>query len=92
MLTFLTEVYEEDRQFFAREVLVNPDHINFAREDSNIMKRLKETGSLKDLDDRAKFTRLFINRGNMGQEILVVGYIEVIFKKFSKASKTLLKD
>lgn len=92
MLATLTEVYEENRRFYAREVLVNMDHINFAREDPNIFIQIFESGSFKDLDARARFTRLFINRGNMGHEMVVFGTIDEVNKKFNKSSKVLLKD
>lgn len=92
MLVTLTEVYEENRIFNFREVLVNLDHVNFAREDPYILLKVFESKSISGLDERVKFTRLFINRGNMGQELVVVGSLEEINKKFLKTSKTLLKD
>jgi hypothetical protein len=87
MLTPLLEIYEENRQFHIREVLVNVDHINFAREDITLNEKMRDTKTLKELDERVKFTRLFINRGNMGHEMVVIGTIEDLNKKFFKSHK-----
>jgi len=86
------EVYEENRNFSLREILINPDHISHAREDNDFLVRVKESNSL-GIDERARYTRLFIDRGNMGAEIVVVGSIADLNKKFNKLSqKVILKD
>jgi hypothetical protein len=89
----VTEVYEDNQKFSLREILVNPDHISHAREDYYVPTRIKETNSLLELNDHVSFTRLFIDRGNMGTEIVIVGSIADINKKFNKLSqKVILKD
>ena len=79
MLIRLTEVCQNAytvptaEDYTLREVFINPEHVVMIREESR-MKSLNEQGKLhKDLDENHRFTRLTINRGHTGTEIVVVG-------------------
>ncbi len=77
-LVRLTEVCHNaalttQKKYTLREVFVNPEHVVMIREESN-MKQLNERGDLlPDLNTEHRFTKLTINRGHTGTEIVVVG-------------------
>ena len=73
-----------------REVFVNPEHVVMIREESR-MRQLNEQGKLsKDLDVAHRFTKLTINRGHTGTEIVVVGAPHIIEGTLNQ-TKTLLR-
>ena len=81
MLVKLTEVYNNGavttRQLYSlREVFVNPEHVVMVREEKR-MKELNENGKVAaGLDTAHQFSKLTINRGLAGTEIVVVGSFE----------------
>ena len=102
MLKKLIEIYNQKsfasvcdnkREVFSvREVYINPEHVVMIREEKR-MKRLNEAGEVADgLDKNHKFSKITINRGQVGTEIIVVGSPEIIEKTLKdKNSKTLLR-
>ncbi len=73
-----------------REVFVNPEHVVMIREEAN-MQNLNEQGSLMEgLDPAHRFTKLTINRGHTGTEIVVVGAPHIIENTLNQ-TRTLLK-
>lgn len=77
-LVKLTEVCHNStlttkQDYTLREVFVNPEHVVMIREEAR-MQQLNEQGLLaEELDPSHKFTKLTINRGQTGTEIVVVG-------------------
>jgi hypothetical protein len=97
MLIKLTEVCNNGaittRQTYTlREVFVNPEHVVMIREESR-MKQLNEQGLLPlELNKDHRFSKLSINRGHTGAEIVVVGAPEVIEVTLNdSATKQLLR-
>ena len=82
-LVKLTEVCHNNtlttsQDYTLREVFVNPDHVVMIREEAR-MKQLHEQGHLpSELDPAHRFTKLTINRGHTGTEIVVVGGPDLI--------------
>ena len=78
MLVKLTEVCQNKAQttksdYTKREVFVNPEHVVMIREEAR-MQSLNEQGLLPEgLKSEHQFTKLTINRGHTGTEIIVVG-------------------
>ena len=61
-----------------REVFVNPEHVVMIRDEAR-MQQLHERGELPpDLNVNHRFTKLTINRGHTGTEIVVVGAPDLI--------------
>ena len=84
-MTKLIEVYKQLNDYLLREVYVNPKHIVAMRQDDRMNSVLKE-GKLPDqLDQRQDFTKLYVDRGNTGIDITVVGDLTI------KKILTLLK-
>jgi len=84
MLVRLTEVCKNNtlttrqNDYSLREVFVNPEHVVMIREES----RLKEINQQVPLTEGLKqdhcFTKLTINRGHTGTEIVVVGAPDIV--------------
>lgn len=100
MLVTLTEVCEAQKgrsirnyepTFTLRQVAVNPDHVIYVREDTSAHKLLHEGRLPEGLDDRTRFSRVTINRGHTGSDLIVVGAPEQIQEKLLMSSKQMLK-
>ena len=64
---------EKKNSFTLREVTINPSYVVCVREDSRTRQLLAE-GRLPDgLDRRQQFTRIYMDRGQSGIDIVVVG-------------------
>ena len=96
MLIKLTEVCPNgavttQQQYTLREVLVNPEHVIMIREESRI-RNLHEQGLLHSgLDPNHRFSKLTINRGHNGTDIVVVGAPELVEEQLKTSSHQLLK-
>jgi len=94
MLIKLTEVCNNGaitmRQTYTlREVFVNPEHVVMVREESR-MKQLNEQGMLpSELNKDHRFSKLIINRGHTGSEIVVVGAPDIIEAALNKTKQIL---
>tara|TARA_R110002020_G_scaffold295713_1_gene511265 strand:- start:3010 stop:3300 length:291 start_codon:yes stop_codon:yes gene_type:complete len=95
MLIKLTEVCHNSalttqQNYTLREVFINPEHVVMIREEAR-MRRLNEEGMLPvGLNNEHRFTKLTINRGHTGTEIVVVGAPEVVENSLN-VQKQLLK-
>jgi len=95
MLIKLTEVcvngtYSTSQNYLLKEIFINPDHVIMIREEARI-KQLNEQGHVhKDLSPSHEFSKLTINRGNTGTEIVVVGGPSHIETKLNKPRKKQL--
>jgi hypothetical protein len=96
MLIKLTEVCTNgacttQQDYTLKEVFINPDHVIMIREEAR-MKHLNEQGLLdKDMSPTHEFSKLTINRGNTGTEIIVVGGPKIIETMLNKNNKQLLR-
>ena len=90
-MTKLVEVYKQLNDYMLREVYVNPKHIVAMRQDDRMTSVLRE-GKLPDqLDQRQDFTKLYVDRGNTGIDITVVGDLNTIKEKLGLDNRSLLK-
>ncbi len=93
-LVRFTEVYHNNtlttqQNYTLREVYVNPEHVVMIREEAR-MKQLNEEGGLpSELNDDHSFTKLTINRGHTGTEIVVVGAPHIIETTLNSSSQLL---
>jgi hypothetical protein len=95
MLVKLTEVCQNNtltskqQAYTLREVFINPEHVVMIREEAR-MQQLREQGALpENLSDSHKFTKLTINRGHTGTEIVVVGAPDIIEKSLNQNKQVL---
>ena len=77
-LVKLTEVRHSNtltsrNNYTLQEVFVNPEHVIMIREDARL-RQINESGAIDpELKPEHRFTKLTINRGQTGTEIVVVG-------------------
>lgn len=92
MLLNLIEVHEEvihhnkaegKKYYHLREVVINKHFITFMREDTVTQGYLQEGRLPEGLKKDQKFTRISIARGNIGQDITVVGDLQHITNLFN---------
>ena len=94
MLVKLTEVCNNgavttNKMYSLREVFINPEHVVMIREEKR-MKELNERGKVATgLDDAHQFSKLTINRGQAGTEIIVVGSPEVVENTLKNSNQLL---
>ena len=95
MLVRLTEVCQNNmltskkQAYTLREVFINPEHVVMIREESR-MRKLNEQGELpENLNEAHRFTKLTINRGHTGTEIVVVGSPDIIEKSLNQNKKLI---
>ena len=95
MLVKLTEVCNNAavtslHQYTLRDIFINPEHVVMIREERRL-REINEGGSvLAGLDTNHRFSKLTLNRGTTGTEIVVIGAPEIIETQL-KSSKVLLK-
>ena len=98
MITKLIEIYNPvsasnsgTSPWKLREIFINAEHVVAMRPD-NMMDRLLHEGKLPgDLDKRQSFTKIYLNRGQTGIDITVVGEPEMVEQKLYHSRKQLLK-
>ncbi len=95
MIVKLTEIYETNKEtagsrYSFREVFVNPEHIVCLREDEKY-KRLLSENRLGELNESQSFTKIYMNRGQSGIDVVVIGEPSHVQEKLGLAEKQLLK-
>jgi hypothetical protein len=82
-------------RFHLREIYISPEHIVMVREDTTVHKYLAESkDTLPDLSRAVGFSKLTINQGTTGQQIVVVGSVNSIYEKIESSkirNKQLLR-
>tara|TARA_Y100000296_G_C5175056_1_gene259601 strand:- start:1548 stop:1859 length:312 start_codon:yes stop_codon:yes gene_type:complete len=81
MVVKFTEVYETTnlhtknatRKYSLREIFINPGQVVCIRMDPGFKERLFEGELPKGLDKRQEFSRIYLNRGQVGLDIVVIG-------------------
>ena len=77
------------QNYTLQEVFVNPEHVVMIREEAR-MQQLNEQGVLPEkLSESHRFTKLTINRGHTGTEIVVVGAPNIIEKSLNDTKKLI---
>jgi len=77
--------------FSLREVFINPEHVVCVRTDPTFKRKLMEGILPETLDNRQEFSRIYLNRGQVGLDVVVVGDASSIEEKLNIGNKKLLK-
>ncbi len=94
MLVKLTEVCANgavttSQQYTLREILINPEHVIMIREEAR-MRNLNEQNLLAaGLNPDHGFSKLTINKGHTGTDIVVVGAPEIVEQQLQRTPKLL---
>ena len=94
-LVKLTEVCHNNtlttqQDYTLREVFVNPEHVVMIIEDSRLGQLNESNSLLPGMDKNHKFTKLTINRGQTGTEIVVVGAPQIV-EEMLQQNKRLIR-
>jgi len=89
-LVKLVEVYESSTGHILREVYVNPKHVVSLREDARFMKKLREGQLPPELRGEHVFTKVTIDKGSTGLEIVVIGSPGIVEAKLRGDGRELL--
>ena len=80
MIIKLVEVFESTSRsrdaktsYCLREVYINPDHVVCLREDLSMKRKLEADMLPEDMNPNQQFTRVSLNRGHSGIDLVVVG-------------------
>tara|TARA_R100000664_G_scaffold34022_1_gene53498 strand:+ start:1665 stop:1958 length:294 start_codon:yes stop_codon:yes gene_type:complete len=96
MLVRLTEIFSNGavttpNTYTLREVFVNPEHVVMIREERRL-KEMNERGVINEnLNKNHRFSKLTINRGQSGTDIVVIGAPDLIETKLQRSTKQLLR-
>ena len=86
----LVEVYENSKGYVLREVYVNPKHVVSLREDSRFRSKLDEGKMPIELSDEHVFTKMTLDKGTTGLEIVIVGPPSAVESKLRMRGRELL--
>ena len=86
----LIEIHETSKGHILREVYVSPKHVVSLREDMRFRQKLEEGKLPSELDSTHFFTKLTLDKGFTGLEIVVVGAPSLIESKLNSPGKELL--
>jgi hypothetical protein len=85
------EIIKDRNNFSLREVFINPTHVVSLREDGFMKRNLKEGKLPSDLDLRQDFTKITLNKGTTGQELIVIGAPTLVENKLNGSPQELLR-
>ena len=90
--THLSSSVDKAGRFTLKEVSINPEYVVCVREEERMTRMLQEGYLPEGLDQRQKFTRVFLDRGHTGIDVVVVGEPEKVEAdlKRAKGKKELL--
>lgn len=99
MLVTLTEVVENTtttnltdstntKKYTLREVTINPEYVVCVREDAKMKQMLSEGFLPSELNNTHQFTRVYLDRGQSGIDIVVVGDRQAVEEKIDRLRKT----
>jgi hypothetical protein len=80
---------DNKKKYSFREVVINPDHIVCLREDPAMILAGRSGEMPAELDQRQSFTRLHLDRGQLGMDIVVVGSPNQVLDKLGLSKSTL---
>ena len=95
MLVKLTEVCRNNtlttkqNDYTLREVFINPEHVVMIREEARLQELNRKLPLTEGLDVNHRFTKLTINRGHTGTEIVVVGAPATVEKSLNTNTQLL---
>ena len=76
-------------KYTLREIYLNPEHIVALRPDFSMKRRLEEGRFAGELDERQEFTKVYVNRGQSGFDVTVVGNPDAVQEKLSSTKQLL---
>ena len=72
-----------NHKYTLREIYVNPKHVISLKEELNYKQKLKEGTLPENLNLKQQFTRVTLDKGHTGLEVVVVGSPDIINSKLN---------
>ena len=79
----------KSENYALKEVFINPEHVVCLRSDDLTRQRLHENKLPEELDKRQEFTRIQLNRGHNGLDLIVVGAPALVEQKLKTPQQIL---
>ena len=81
-----------NQRYKLKEIFVNPKHIVALREDNDMKVSMNEGTLPEGINPQMGFTRLYLDRGQHGLDVTVVGNPDTVREKLNLSNKQLLHD
>ena len=81
-----------NQKYRLKEIFVNPKHIVALREDNDMRVNMNECTLPEGINPQMGFTRLYLDRGQHGLDVTVVGNPDTVREKLNLSNKQLLHD
>jgi len=96
VLIKLTEVcprgnVTSEQEYILREVFINPKHVVMVREEARIRQLNEQNLIAPGLNAAHRFSKLTINRGHTGTEIVVIGAPDIVERQLHSNAQQLLQ-
>jgi hypothetical protein len=96
MVVKLVEVHSHhavtsNKSYTLREVFINPERVVSMREDTGFQSLLSEGELPEGMDDSQTFTRIFLDQGQGGRSIVVVGDPMSVDRKLTEGQRRVLR-
>jgi hypothetical protein len=96
MVVKLVEVHSHhavtsNKSYTLREVFINPQRVVSMREDKGFQSLLSEGELPEGMDDSQTFTRIFLDQGQGGRSIVVVGDPMSVDRKLTEGQRRVLR-
>ena len=96
MVVKLVEVHSHhavtsNKSYTLREVFINPQRVVSMREDKGFQSLLSEGELPEGMNDSQIFTRIFLDQGQGGHSIVVVGDPMSVDRKLTEGQRRVLK-
>lgn len=83
---------QQNQEYTLQEIYISPEHVVCMRTDELMQKKLDAELLPENLDSRQEFTKIYINRGQTGLDVTVVGNPDSIQRKFIESEKKVKKE
>ena len=84
--TYATNSNGKTEEFSLREVFDNPKHVVCMRENDSLKSRLNDTNLGNEIHPAGSYTKIYINRGQTGLDLDVVGDLSSIHHKLQEGA------
>ena len=96
MVVKLVEVHSHhavtsNKSYTLREVFINPQRVVSMREDKGFQSLLSEGELPEGISDSQTFTRIFLDQGQGGRSLVVVGDPMSVDRKLTEGQRRVLK-
>jgi hypothetical protein len=91
-LTHVEKAESHKKRYSIREVVINSDFIVTMRQDLKLEEKINDNNNLVEgLNKNEKFTRICLNKGNISNDLIIVGSLEQTLRLLDINNKKVIK-